>query len=111
MATATDAPAPGRDPWKGRKVLVVGLGRSGASAARLLARCGAHVTVTDQKPAAQLAAVTSTLPAGLGFELGGHRRDSFIGADLIVLSPGVPPLPEIAEARAAAVPIIGELEL
>src|SRR2546421_8095647 len=84
----------------GKKGLVVGLGRSGAAAARLCADRGAAVTVTDLRPAGELGAA---LPAGIARELGGHRRESFLGADLIVLSPGVPPLPEVAEARAAGV--------
>jgi UDP-N-acetylmuramoylalanine--D-glutamate ligase len=97
--------------WQGRRVLVVGLGRSGVSSARLLARCGARVTVTDQKGEAQLGAAVAALPDGVARELGGHRSTSFVAADTIVLSPGVPPLPEIAAARAAGVDVIGELEL
>ena len=50
--------------------------------------------------------------AGVTLELGGHNGESFETADLIVLSPGVPiDLPEITRARAAGVPVIGELEL
>jgi UDP-N-acetylmuramoylalanine--D-glutamate ligase len=94
----------------GRKVVVVGAARSGVAAAELLVRRGAHVTLTDMRDAipqeAQLAA------AGVTLELGGHKPDTLLGADLIVLSPGVPPAqPAIAAARAAGVPIIGELEL
>src|SRR5262245_24477252 len=92
----------------GKNVLVVGLGRSGLAAARLCAGRGAAVVVTDAKPADALAAA---LPAGVRHELGGHRRESFLGANLIVLSPGVPPLSEVAAARTAGVPVIGELEL
>ncbi len=44
-------------------------------------------------------------------ELGGHKRETFLGADLIVLSPGVPEIPELAAARAAGVEVTGELEL
>jgi UDP-N-acetylmuramoylalanine--D-glutamate ligase len=94
----------------GRKVVVVGAARSGVAAAELLVRRGAHVTLTDMRDAipqeAQLAA------AGVTLELGGHKPDTLLGADLIVLSPGVPPAQAaIAAARAAGVPIIGELEL
>jgi UDP-N-acetylmuramoylalanine--D-glutamate ligase len=92
----------------GKNVLVVGLGRSGVAAARLCADRGARVTVTDVQSVAPLAA---TLPEGIARELGGHRRESFLAADLIVLSPGVPPLPEVAAARAAGVVITGEMEL
>jgi UDP-N-acetylmuramoylalanine--D-glutamate ligase len=92
----------------GKRILVVGLGRSGAAAARLCARRGARVTVTDLRPEPELA---STLPAEIARELGGHRRESFLGADLIVLSPGVPPLPEVAAARERGVTVTGEIEL
>ncbi len=98
-----------------KRVLVVGLGRSGIAAAALCAARGARVTVTDRRPASELTADLTTarakLPATVAQELGGHRRETFLGADLIVLSPGVPEIPELAAARAAGVEITGELEL
>jgi UDP-N-acetylmuramoylalanine--D-glutamate ligase len=94
-----------------KRVLVVGLGRSGVAAARVCAARGARVTVTDRRPAADLAAALAELPAGVARELGGHRRETFVSAELIVLSPGVPEIPELAAARAAGVDITGELEL
>ncbi len=94
-----------------KRVLVVGLGRSGVAAAQLCAARGARVTVTDKRPAGELAAAASALPASVARELGGHRRETFLAADLIVLSPGVPEIPELAAARAAGVAITGELEL
>jgi UDP-N-acetylmuramoylalanine--D-glutamate ligase len=96
---------------EGKAVLVVGLGRSGAAAARLCAARGARVTVTDSRPVEALGNIAVGLDAGIARELGGHRRESFLAADLVVLSPGVPPLPEVAAARAAGVAITGELEL
>ncbi len=94
-----------------KRVLVVGLGRSGIAAARLCAGQGARVTVTDKRPASDLAAATAQLPGDVARELGGHRRETFLAADLIVLSPGVPEIPELAAARTAGVAITGELEL
>ncbi|HSS40468.1 MAG TPA: NAD(P)-dependent oxidoreductase, partial [Polyangia bacterium] len=94
-----------------KRVLVVGLGRSGIAAAQLCAARGARVTVTDKRSVAELAAATAALPASITRELGGHRRETFTGADLIVLSPGVPEIPELAAARAGGVAITGELEL
>ena len=95
---------------QGQRVLVVGAARSGVAAALLLARRGARVTLTDRKPA--IPESDTLTSAGVALELGTHRADSFTGADLIVLSPGVPmELPEVALARAAGVPVIGELEL
>jgi UDP-N-acetylmuramoylalanine--D-glutamate ligase len=95
----------------GKRILVVGLGRSGTAVARLCAGLGALVTVTDQKDAAALGPALAELPAGVQRELGGHRRQTFLDAHLIVLSPGVPDLPELTAARAAGVTVTGELEL
>ena len=95
----------------GKKVLIVGLGRSGIAAARLCVSAGARVTVTDTKSAEALAPVLNDLPASVVRELGGHSPDIFLKQDLVVLSPGVPPLPAIAAARDRGVKITGELEL
>jgi UDP-N-acetylmuramoylalanine--D-glutamate ligase len=96
---------------KDKRVLVVGLGRSGVAVARVCAARGAAVTVTDKRDERALATALAELPPGVARELGGHRRETFLAADLVVLSPGVPPLPEVAAARAAGVAITGELEL
>jgi UDP-N-acetylmuramoylalanine--D-glutamate ligase len=102
-----------RPELKGRKITVVGLARSGVAAARLAAREGAAVTVTDRRTEAELAAALAALEgAGVRRALGGHDRADFEGADLVVTSPGVPPeLPELQAARARGVPIWGEVEL
>jgi UDP-N-acetylmuramoylalanine--D-glutamate ligase len=94
-----------------KRVLVVGLGRSGAAAAQLCAARGARVTVTDNRPAAALAAALAGLPAGVALELGGHITATFTGSDLIVLSPGVPEMAPLTAARRAGVAVTGELEL
>jgi UDP-N-acetylmuramoylalanine--D-glutamate ligase len=68
------------------------------------------VTLTDYQPA--IADELVLRQAGVALELGGHRRESFERADLVVMSPGVPlELPEVVRARAAGVPVIGEMEL
>ena len=54
----------------GQKVLVVGAARSGVAAAQLLARRGAHVTLTDRKP--QIPEAAELRAAGVSLELGGH---------------------------------------
>jgi UDP-N-acetylmuramoylalanine--D-glutamate ligase len=95
----------------GKRVLVVGLGRSGTAAARLCAARGARVTVTDRKQRHELAAQIAELAGCAELELGVRREASFTDAELIVLSPGVPEGPELRAARAAGVPIVGELEL
>ncbi len=97
----------------GRNVLVVGLGRTGEAAAEFLAARGAHVTVTDSRNAKELAGkVRAMAPLGVVFELGGHRDETFTQADLIVVSPGVPPtIGPLVKAREKGVPITGEIEL
>jgi UDP-N-acetylmuramoylalanine--D-glutamate ligase len=96
----------------GRRVTVVGAARSGIAAAQLLARRGAHVTLSESKPSIDGIDAAVLAKAGVGLELGGHTAGSFNGADLIVTSPGVPmELPELADARARGVPVIGEVEL
>lgn len=98
---------------RGKRVLVLGLGKSGAAAAKLCAREGALVTGTDLRSAAELGAVAGELAAlGVKLALGAHRVDDFTSADLVVKSPGVKPsLPELVAARMAGVPMIGEVEL
>ncbi len=97
---------------RGRKITVVGLARSGVAAARLCAREGARVTVTDRRPAADLQAQVDALGTSVRLALGGHDRTDFEGADLIVASPGVPlSIEEITAARSRGVPVWGEVEL
>jgi len=94
----------------GQRVVVVGAARSGVAAAELLVSRGAEVIFTDTKSA--LDEEGRLREAGVKLELGGHRRETLIDADLIVLSPGVPPTqPDVAAARDADVAVIGELEL
>ena len=95
---------------RGKRVTVVGAARSGIAAAHLLVRRGATVVLTDAK--ASIPEEEALRTAGVSLELGGHTASSFTGADLLVLSPGVPTtLPELQAARAAGVPMIGELEM
>ncbi len=97
---------------KGKKVIVVGLARSGVGAANLLHQLGASVTVTDKKKPEELGPYIDELQPGIRYSLGGHSVELFEAADLIVVSPGVPL--SIAPLKAASergVTIIGELEL
>ena len=98
---------------KGKKVLVVGLGKSGLAAALFLRRQGAHVTVSDIRSAEALAKdIPALLDEGINVEAGGHGLLTFRRQDLIVVSPGVPlDTPELVQARNFGRPIIGELEL
>jgi UDP-N-acetylmuramoylalanine--D-glutamate ligase len=94
------------------KVLVVGLGKSGIAAARLLASQGARVIGHDQRDEAALGADAAALrSAGVQLALGGHDAALFTSVDRIVISPGVPSLPALQAAERAGVPIASEIEL
>ena len=98
--------------FKGKRATVVGLARSGIAAARALRDLGAVVTVTDKKPVEQLTEQLKALGSGfVKVAAGGHPERVFMETDLIVLSPGVPKIPAILEARRHGVKAISELEL
>jgi UDP-N-acetylmuramoylalanine--D-glutamate ligase len=98
---------------KGKKILVVGLGKSGLAAALFLRRCGAQVTVSDVRSAEALAReIPALLEEGIAVEAGGHGLLTFRRQDLIVVSPGVPlNTPEIVQVKSFGLPVIGEVEL
>jgi UDP-N-acetylmuramoylalanine--D-glutamate ligase len=98
---------------KGKKVLVVGLGKSGLAAALFLRRQGALVTVSDVRSADALARdIPALLEEGVMVEAGGHGLLTFRRQDLIVVSPGVPlDTPELVQVKKFGLPIVGELEL
>src|ERR1017187_5826182 len=98
---------------KGKKVLVVGMGKSGLAAALFLRRKGANVTVSDLRSAEALAKdIPALLEEGIMVEAGGHGLLTFRRQDLIVVSPGVPlDTPELAQVKRFGLPVIGELEL
>jgi UDP-N-acetylmuramoylalanine--D-glutamate ligase len=96
-----------------KRVLVVGLGKSGVASALFLKSRGARVTVSDSKPASELRnEILLLLEHGITVETGGHGDRTFRGQDLIVLSPGVPfDTPQLVQARNLGEPVIGEIEL
>ncbi len=95
-----------------KRVLVVGIGKSGLAAAHFLKERGARVTVSDARPATLIAELSSLLDEGFIVEAGSHGLLTFRRQDLIVVSPGVPmSTPELMTVRAIGAHIIGELEL
>jgi UDP-N-acetylmuramoylalanine--D-glutamate ligase len=96
-----------------KRVLVVGLGKSGAASALFLKSHGARVTVSDSKPEAELRnEILPLLEQGIAVETGGHGDRTFRGQDLIVVSPGVPfDAPQLEQARMLGELVIGEIEL
>ena len=96
-----------------KRVLVVGLGKSGVASALFLKSHGARVTVSDTKPEAELREeIPILLDHGIAVETGGHGERTFRGQDLIVVSPGVPvDAPLLVQARTLGETVIGEVEL
>ena len=97
----------------GKRVLVVGLGKSGVASALFLQKRGARVSVSDAKLPEQLRQeIPMLLDAGITVETGEHGERTFREQDLIVVSPGVPfDMPLLARARERATLVIGEVEL
>ncbi len=96
----------------GKKVLIVGLGRTGVSLAHLLVKKGADVTVSDHKSKAELANHLEAMEdIEVNFDLGGHTPKTFLQQDLIILSPGISPNLKIFDyARGQGVKVTGEFE-
>jgi len=98
---------------KGKRVLVVGLGKSGIASALFLADRGARVAVSDTKSEEELPReIPLLLDRGIVVEAGYHGERTFKEQELIVISPGVPAdVPQLLQARQAGIPVIGEVEL
>src|SRR5271165_3458630 len=97
----------------GKRVLVVGLGKSGVASALFLEKRGALVAVSDAKTEEQVPQeIPLLLDHGISVESGHHGERTFRDQDLIVISPGVPfDVPQLVQARALGIPVIGEVEL
>ena len=98
---------------KGKRALVVGLGKSGVASALFMKAHGARVTVSDTKSGDELRnEIPVLLDHGITVETGGHGERTFHGQDLIVVSPGVPvDAPPLVQARSLGETVIGEIEL
>ena len=103
-----------KDNWIGKKVLIIGLSKSGVAAAKYLSKQDANCFITEFKPLKdedkELVAELETL--NINVETGGHSEKFIQGSDLAVTSPGVPPKSEIFQRlREKNIPVIGEIEL
>ncbi len=98
---------------EGKRVLVVGLARTGIATALFCASRGADVTATEERAEKEIAETVAKLrAAGVTLELGGHRAETFLAQDLIIPSPGVPAeMPHLVAARATQIPVWSEIEL
>ena len=105
---------PGPVELKNKRVLVVGLARTGVATALFCANRGAVVTVTDSRSEAEIGEeiAAKMRDANVNLELGGHQEQTFLRQDLIIPSPGVPAdAPLLQGARARGVTIWSEIEL
>ena len=98
---------------RGGEYAVIGLGRSGRAVAELLAREGAAVYASDAESAPATRQAAAELRAlGVSVDVGAHDLERIARAARVVASPGVPPgAPPLARARAAGVPIVGDIEV
>lgn len=98
--------------FKDKKIVVVGMARSGIAAARTLQGLGARVTATDSKPQEALPDLSELSAAAVTLAMGGHPDELLNGTSLIVISPGVPyRLPFLEKAKSRGIRVISELEL
>lgn len=98
----------------GKKVLVLGLSKSGIAAAKLAKKHGAVVYLTEGKDVTSenLYKVEELKNLGINVEYGAHSDEFINNADLVVTSPGIPPHSEIIQRiRKQNIPVISELEL
>ncbi|TYO96092.1 UDP-N-acetylmuramoylalanine--D-glutamate ligase [Geothermobacter ehrlichii] len=95
-----------------KRIVVIGAGRSGQALVRFFCERGAQVVLTDRRRRDDLAHLAERWPQRLTLDLGGHDRRHLVGADLVVLSPGVPSdLPLLQQVRQAGIPVLGEVEI
>jgi UDP-N-acetylmuramoylalanine--D-glutamate ligase len=98
--------------YRDKKIVVVGAGVSGLALCRLLAERAAHVTLSDRQSADSIAGLDQLDGLPVTYDFGQHTLELFTGADLIVMSPGVPTtIPAVQAAAKQGVQIIGEVEL
>src|SRR6266404_9460759 len=103
----------GKIDLKGKRVLVIGLARTGIAAALFCADHGAIVTATDSRSAGELEeSIAKLRAAGVQLELGGHAARILEGQQLVIPSPGVPgDLALLVKAQALKIPVWSEIEL
>ena len=99
--------------YEHKKVLVVGMARSGVAAAQLLRACGADVTVNDSKSEEELGSQLIPLEGlQLNRRFGCSAMELLEGQDCLVISPGIPDsAPFVIRAKEMGIYVIGELEL
>lgn len=98
--------------YHNQQIVIVGAGASGRSLAHFFRARGARVTLSDQRSAERLDDLAGLEQSGVVLDLGGHTRQIFLAADLVVVSPGVPlNIPVLQDCRAAGIELLGEVEI
>ncbi|MBQ4552482.1 MAG: UDP-N-acetylmuramoyl-L-alanine--D-glutamate ligase, partial [Clostridia bacterium] len=106
-------PEENKQCWQGKRVMVLGLARSGVAVAQLLCKCGATVLLSDKKTKEQLGDSVQALE-GLNCEwfVGQGPEAAMEKADVLLISPGVPiDAPVVKMAQEKGIPVTGELEV
>lgn len=101
--------------YSGKKIVIMGLGKSSAALAKLLHSRGAKVSVSEMNPKDQVAEAAKDLAAlkpEVEAEYGKHTPQLFLEADYVVVSPGIrPDTKPLDEVRAKGIPIVSDVEL
>jgi UDP-N-acetylmuramoylalanine--D-glutamate ligase len=98
--------------FTGKKIVIIGMGKTGIAAARFLGKQGAKVAVTDEKPVDQWGGEFKQISREKWLETGDYNARILKGASMVVPSPGVPPGNDLlVEAQKKNIPVISEIEL
>ncbi len=98
--------------FKGKKIVVIGMGKTGIATARFLGAQGARVVVADEKPAKQWDKHYEQIANENWLENGAYNAGILIGADMVIPSPGIPPYNDILKAAILKkIPVVSEIEL
>lgn len=102
----------GSQNYHNKNIVIIGAGSTGRSLARFFVHQGAHVVLSDQRPAEQLESLDDLRGMGVQLDLGGHTQELLLTADLIAVSPGVPlSLAVLQNCQDHPIPILGEIEI
>ncbi|MFZ3104825.1 MAG: UDP-N-acetylmuramoyl-L-alanine--D-glutamate ligase [Smithella sp.] len=96
----------------GKKIVVIGMGKTGIAAARFFGKQGAKVIVTDEQPVDKWGAEFEQIAKEKWLEIGTYNARILTGACIVVPSPGVPPHNDLlVEALKKNIPVISEIEM
>lgn len=100
--------------FSGKKICVLGLSKSGISAAKHLASVGAICTISEKKERTDddQSVIEELEALGIVVETSEHKKETIINSDLIVTSPGIPPSAEVFKlAKVKAIPVLSEIDI